>query len=213
MKKILSIMLCMTMALCLFGCKGRGIKPEDVMELLIEQDIPEGSISQEKHDEYTVLNIDDEEFGEAEIRFYRSEKAEQRYLDNIEDEFDQVSFDDDVTAVGTNQEGDTTIEYWIRVEQNCIIIVKQYEMSSSDAYLEYICKTYHIDPKQIDKYIDMNMDELSKTLGIDLSAFGDLFDIKSLFEGLLDFESSSDQRKKAEELEEVILDCFEELSE
>ena len=213
MRKILSVVLCMAMSLCLFGCANKGIQPEEVIELLIEEDIPEESIQQEKLDGYTVLNINDEEFGEAEIRFYKSKKKEQEYLDNIEEEFDEVEFEDDTTAIGTNMDYGTTYEYWIHVEQNCIIFVKQYEMNDTDAYLEYLCKTYHINPNQIDQYLDMNMDELSESLGIDLSAYGDLFDFKSLFSGLMDFKSSNEQRRNAEEFEDLILDCFEELSE
>ena len=83
MRKILSVVLCMAMSLCLFGCANKGIQPEEVIELLIEEDIPEESIQQEKLDGYTVLNINDEEFGEAEIRFYKSKKKEQEYQSSI----------------------------------------------------------------------------------------------------------------------------------
>lgn len=150
MKKILSIVFCIAVLTGLVGCTNNEISSQNLMEHLIEEGIPQTSISETEKEKYNEIYIHDKDIGYASIYVYKDKKDAQNYWDNLEDRYDNLEFLDETTAVGDLKDVcDASIEEWIYFKDNVIVSVQQYVANEWGTYVAEDGEEYYGDGTKV----------------------------------------------------------------
>lgn len=121
-----------------------------IQEKLIEKGVPEKSVTITEGESFNTIYIRSNELGYASIRVYQTAAKAKATWKNIEDEYYNLEYIDDNTAVGNVKEVmDASIEEWICLRGRVIVYVEQYVASDWYIYIGEDGEEYYGDGTKV----------------------------------------------------------------